>query len=186
MTAPLTDSWEGQVISSANLDKTTHGSGTTAVRTALGSWSPSRLFFDTTDGRLYRNAGTKNNVIWELVFALEITGIVKAYAGAADNIPAGYLLCDGRSLLRTDYPALFSVIGTAYTDSDNIDALRFSLPNLVNWIVRGATTAQPPGNHLGQIFAHSVAVTGTNVRPGNQDDDYPNLFYIRMAYIIKT
>ena len=31
---------------------------------------------------------------------------------AGTNIPAGYLLCDGRAISRTEYSALFTAIGT--------------------------------------------------------------------------
>lgn len=40
--------------------------------------------------------------------------------------PAGYLLCDGRSLLRADYPALFAVLGTTYGAADGT---HFNLPD---------------------------------------------------------
>ena len=40
--------------------------------------------------------------------------------------PSGYLLCDGRSLLRADYPALFAVLGTTYGAADGA---HFNLPD---------------------------------------------------------
>lgn len=44
----------------------------------------------------------------------------------SNNTPAGYLPCDGRSLLRSEYPDLFSKIGTRYGADDE---LHFNLPN---------------------------------------------------------
>jgi len=41
--------------------------------------------------------------------------------------PAGWLLQDGSSLLRTDYPTLFAVIGTTYGAADGT---HFSLPDM--------------------------------------------------------
>lgn len=53
------------------------------------------------------------------------TGSVMAYAGSA--APAGYLLCDGTSYLRSVYPALFAIIGTSYGSAD---VTHFTVPDL--------------------------------------------------------
>ena len=44
----------------------------------------------------------------------------------SDTAPLGYLPCDGRSLLRSEYPELFKAIGTKY---GAVDAQHFNLPN---------------------------------------------------------
>lgn len=44
----------------------------------------------------------------------------------SDEVPLGYLPCDGRSLLRSEYPELFKAIGTKY---GAVDAQHFNLPN---------------------------------------------------------
>lgn len=44
---------------------------------------------------------------------------------ASEKTPAGYLPCDGRSLLRSDYPDLFKKIGTTYGAEDDE---HFNLP----------------------------------------------------------
>jgi len=46
----------------------------------------------------------------------------------ADAAPDGWLLCDGRSVLQTDFPELFDVIGVAYGDGGSNDT--FNLPDL--------------------------------------------------------
>lgn len=53
-------------------------------------------------------------------------GSVHAFAGR--NVPAGYLLCDGRAVQRSDYPLLFNVIGTTYGTPSSA---AFNLPNLM-------------------------------------------------------
>ncbi|MNK29154.1 Phage Tail Collar Domain protein [compost metagenome] len=53
-----------------------------------------------------------------------MTGTVLDFAGTAP--PPGWLLCFGQSLLRTDYPALFGVVGTTY---GAVDATHFTLPD---------------------------------------------------------
>lgn len=46
-----------------------------------------------------------------------------------------WLLCDGRALLRTEYPELFAVIGTAHGDGGDPD--RFHLPDYRGRFLRG-------------------------------------------------
>jgi microcystin-dependent protein len=59
-----------------------------------------------------------------------IPGMLIPYAGG--SVPFGYLLCDGSSLLRSSYAALFAAIGVAYGAADpahfNIPDLRGRLP----------------------------------------------------------
>lgn len=57
-----------------------------------------------------------------------ITGEVKSYFG--ENIPNGWLLCDGSEISRLHYPDLFNVIGTYYGDGDGIST--FEIPNVVD------------------------------------------------------
>lgn len=62
-----------------------------------------------------------------------MTGEMRGWGGAVP--PAGWLFCDGSSLLRAGtYAALFAVIGTSW---GAIDGLHFTLPNLVNRVWRG-------------------------------------------------
>ena len=142
MANPLTGSWAGLVVSAANLDKTTHGSGTTAERLALASWPTTRLFFDVTDGIIYKNSGTQNNIIWSTVG--DPTGTLKIYAGTTQNIPTGYLLCDGQEVSRNTYSELFAIIGTQYGAPTNNQ--NFKLPNLINRFPKGAGDGDNPGN----------------------------------------
>lgn len=55
-----------------------------------------------------------------------VIGEVIAYAGLTSPDPR-WLLCDGSSLLRTDYPDLFAIIGTTY---GAVDGSHFTLPDL--------------------------------------------------------
>lgn len=54
-------------------------------------------------------------------------GSVHMFAGAA--APTGYLMCDGASVSRTTYAALFAAIGTTY---GSVDANTFNLPDYKN------------------------------------------------------
>jgi microcystin-dependent protein len=56
-------------------------------------------------------------------------GQIVTYAG--ENIPDGWLPCDGRMLRRRVYPELFKVIGIQYGDGDGSNTA-FNLPDLVS------------------------------------------------------
>ena len=57
------------------------------------------------------------------------------YPLATENIPDGFLLCDGKEYLRTDYPELFAAIGTTY-GSDG--PTTFKVPDLATRVPVGA------------------------------------------------
>jgi microcystin-dependent protein len=78
-------------------------------------------------------------------------GIVVDYAGPTIP-PIGWLYCDGRSLLMTDYPDLYAAIGTTY---GSVDATHFNIPD-----TRGKVTAGAGANYgtLGQT-AGAATVT---------------------------
>jgi microcystin-dependent protein len=50
------------------------------------------------------------------IFDLMPAGVMLPYGGSA--APNGWLLCDGTSYVRTDYPRLFTAIGTAFGAAD--------------------------------------------------------------------
>lgn len=60
-------------------------------------------------------------------------GLIHPFASSL--IPDGYLLCDGSSLLTTDYPELFAVIGYSFGGSGTA----FSLPDLVDRTIIGSS-----------------------------------------------
>ena len=62
-------------------------------------------------------------------------GAVLPYAGS--GTPTNWLFCDGSSLLRATYPALFAVIGTTY---GAVDGTHFTLPDLRLKFPRGSNT----------------------------------------------
>jgi microcystin-dependent protein len=53
-------------------------------------------------------------------------GVINIYAGAIP--PAGYLICDGSEVSRTQYPDLFNVVQTTYGAGDG--STTFNLPDL--------------------------------------------------------
>jgi microcystin-dependent protein len=67
------------------------------------------------------------------------TGAVIPFAGSTP--PAGWILADGSSKLRAEYPALFAVISTTY---GAVDGTHFTLPNLCGRVPVGAGTPATP------------------------------------------
>jgi microcystin-dependent protein len=61
-----------------------------------------------------------------------ISGMVMDFAGAA--APPGWLLCQGQSVLRADYPTLFTAIGTTY---GSVDGTHFNVPDLGGRVTAG-------------------------------------------------
>ena len=102
------------------------------------------------------------------------TGSIQPYAGA--SIPAGWLLCDGSAVSRTDYAALFAAIGTLYGTGDG--STTFNLPDFTDKTFWGGTAAQagtvkaaglPQHNHLfgyETIGNNGGWFSGTNVNSG--------------------
>ncbi len=61
-------------------------------------------------------------------------GAIVAFAGSADTVPAGWLLCDGTEVSASDYPELAAVLGSAWgaAEEGNI-----KLPDLRGRFTRG-------------------------------------------------
>lgn len=70
-------------------------------------------------------------------------GTVVFYLGT--TIPDGYLLCNGASLLRTEYPELFEVLGTK---CGSVDEAHFTLPDTHHRFLEGTTTLSEVGSYI--------------------------------------
>lgn len=88
---------------------------------------------------------------WSLKLAIPV-GTILTFAGA--DIPDGYVVCDGSSLLRSQYEALFDVIGTVY---GAVDGTHFNVPNLLGRFILGDTVAHPAGQ-TGGSETHTLTV----------------------------
>jgi microcystin-dependent protein len=87
------------------------------------------------------------------------TGVVYAFAGPIANIPAGYLLCNGASLVRSSYTALFSAIGTIY---GAVDGSHFNIPDYRDRMIVGAyqdDSGVPKTNVTGALTASGGNIT---------------------------
>lgn len=70
-------------------------------------------------------------------------GSVIFYLGT--TIPDGYLLCNGASLSRTEYPELFAVLGTK---CGSVDSAHFTLPDTHHRFLEGTTTLSEVGSYI--------------------------------------
>lgn len=100
-------------------------------------------------------------------------GTILPHAAAIGQIPDGYLLCSGTSLLSTDYTDLFEVIGTTY---GSIGVNNFNLPDLNNAILAGSEIVPDYGSSIflddhgsGSLSAVPVnyIIKATNISPTN-------------------
>ena len=70
-------------------------------------------------------------------------GTVVFYLGT--TIPDGYLLCNGASLSRTEFPELFAVLGTK---CGSVDSAHFTLPDTHHRFLEGTTTLSEVGKYI--------------------------------------
>lgn len=96
-------------------DKPTIGDGTITVRQG-----------GITRGTISVNQTNDTTIDLEAGGSGISPGIIVPFAGSV--IPAGFLLCDGSAVSRTDYADLFDVIGTTYGAGDG--STTFNLPKL--------------------------------------------------------
>ena len=104
-------------------------------------------------------------------------GFVIPFAGTAENIPAGWMLCDGRSVSRSDFANLYNAIGVAWGTGNG--STTFNIPDMRGMFLRGVagfdTTGDPdanlrlananggnPGNHEGSYQGDGIRnITGS-------------------------
>ena len=98
-------------------------------------------------------------------------GVIMPFAGPSDKIPAGWMLCNGDSLSKADYPALFSVIGTNWGEPT---PSTFNLPDLRGVFLRGVSRDSDdafvdPDSNL-RIARHPGGAIGNNAGSYQADE----------------
>lgn len=94
-------------------------------------------------------------------------GEILDFVGESAKIPPGFMLCDGRSLLKANYVQLFAVIGYAYGGA----GANFNLPDSIRRGTIGAETDAELGQndglavgsrtHTTPAHNHTVTTTGS-------------------------
>jgi microcystin-dependent protein len=88
-----------------------------------------------SDGTIQNTAFT--NEYKTKVDGLNVVGSVQMFAGVAID-PIGWMVCNGRTLLKSQYLDLFNVIGQLYLGNKIIDTENyFCIPDMRNLYVRG-------------------------------------------------
>lgn len=64
-------------------------------------------------------------------------GMISPFAGPVENIPYGWMLCDGSEISRTEYVNLYNAIGVCWGTGDG--ATTFNIPDLRGMFLRGVS-----------------------------------------------
>ncbi len=96
-------------------------------------------------------------IVAGLLTALFPIGMIIKMAGS--TIPTGWLLCDGSSLLRASYPALFNEISTAFGAADGA---HFNLPDGRGMFFRGVSGASGNDPNAAARIAYTTGGTSGN------------------------
>ncbi len=104
---------------------------------------------------LVQQLAAANATITQLSQRAVPVGAVMPFAGTTP--PDGWLLCDGAAVSRTQYAALFAVLGVAHGNGDQIDT--FNLPDYRGRFLRGVdgTAHRDP-----DVAARAAMGTGGN------------------------
>jgi len=110
---------------------------------------------------------------------IPVGGVVN-WAGLIANVPAGYLVCDGTSLLRAGtYADLFAAIGTIFGFAD---ASHFNLPDLRDKFVVGAKEDDTvPKTNIRGSLEQSITVTGVTLTHDGAVADHTSLTHAGAA-----
>lgn len=88
------------------------------------------------------------------------TSTILSYGG--DSAPAGFLLCDGTAVSRTDYATLFAVVGVRFGSGDGTST--FNTPDLRGRFLRGRDAGAGRDPDVGSRTAMNPGgATGNNV-----------------------
>jgi len=124
-------------------------------------WTP------TTDAEWNTIDALVSKCIEELQMSADVGIVVPLMT---EDIPERYLLCDGGTHAREDYPLLYAVLPASLI----IDADAFRVPNMAGLAVTGATLLRPLLTEYGEathtltepempLHAHSYQPAGTGV-----------------------
>ena len=136
---PATTTTAG-VVKLASLDEITAGTNTTKACTPMGVWKFVKNYVASAIDSL--KTLLRAEIAAACLAAVPI-GTMLPYAGG--EVPEGFLLCNGASLSRTEYPELFAAIGDRW-GSDS--ASTFKLPDTHHRFFEGTTVLSEVGKYV--------------------------------------
>lgn len=89
-----------------------------------------------------------------------VTGMITMWGGTDENIPEGWLLCDGSKVSQSQYAALYAAVGTNF--GANPPAGQFYVPDLRGRFVRGQ---DPMGQFDPDAADRTDMHSGTKIGP---------------------
>jgi microcystin-dependent protein len=110
-------------------------------------------------------ADIATSLVQELADALCPPGTIVAFGGPTNNLPRGWLLCDGSAVNSNAYPRLYAAIGRAWGDGTQAkdgmpitppSTYHFNLPDLRGLFLRGQTLERQGTNAAPQILANNA------------------------------
>ena len=150
-------------------EASSNGSNYVALQSPASLSSNVSLTLPSTDGNSgeFLQTDGSGNLSFSIVQGVP-SGSVFALAGTQTGVPSGYLECDGSSVSRSTYAALFAVIGTTYGSASGST---FNLPNLRGQFIRGVNTTgsgTDANRNIGSSQSednkshnHSISLSGT-------------------------
>ena len=106
--------------------------------------------------------------------ALPLGSIIE-YPHARTSLPAGWMICDGTAISRTDYSELFNLIGTTYGSGNG--STTFNLPNLKGRVVVGGDASQTEFNALGLTGGEKTHTLTVDEMPAHKHSSNYNTAY---------
>lgn len=140
--------------------QTVIGKYNAATVTGSGTTSDPYVYTDVGDYAFIIGNGTDNPTVdrsnaltvdWNgNVIGQAMAGIIQMYAGATP--PTGWLVCDGASYLRSDYPTLFEALGGTSSPWGLPDSTHFNVPDLRGRAPIGTNTALNNANTSARLI----------------------------------
>lgn len=109
---------------------------------------------------VYQNNSLKKTTRTQLFAKVATVPIGSIFSFAGNNVPNGYLLCDGAEILRSSYPELYSIIGNIYVNGPLQGTGTFKLPDLRGRFALGRDTMNN-GIEVPQSTSQILGISGT-------------------------
>ena len=91
-------------------------------------------------------------------------GAVLPFGGNVNNVPEGFLLCDGSEYSIEDYPELYEAIKYSFTEATGSDLTKFCVPNMCGRVPVGYLETSEHFNEVGKIGGEeTVKLTEKNL-----------------------